>query len=141
VKAGTLGAHPGFRGAVRVPRRRPGRRRRGWKKPIWTTRWPSRGTCAPPATSAISRPATCSAFRERNRTATCSARRSKTTSNADGKRYIELLVDGTEGVMYSYGPLGLKVDVGKPGGANRFRPEATIEACRPWPPACSPPAP
>ena len=38
----------------------------------------------------------------------------------DGRRYIELLVDGTDGVMYSYGPLGMKVDVGKPGGANAF---------------------
>ena len=37
-----------------------------------------------------------------------------------GKKYIELLVDGTEGVMYSYGPLGLKVDEGKPGGENAF---------------------
>lgn len=40
--------------------------------------------------------------------------------NAKGKKYIELLVDGAEGVMYSYGPLGLKVDAGKPGGANAF---------------------
>jgi hypothetical protein len=40
--------------------------------------------------------------------------------NADGKKYIELLVDEDEKVMYSYGPLGLKVDTGKPGGANAF---------------------
>ncbi|HEX4963274.1 MAG TPA: MBL fold metallo-hydrolase [Thermoanaerobaculia bacterium] len=40
--------------------------------------------------------------------------------NPDGKKYIELLVDGSDGVMYSYGPLGLKVDAGKPGGANAF---------------------
>jgi hypothetical protein len=40
--------------------------------------------------------------------------------NTDGKRYIELLVDGTEGLMYTYGPLGLKVDAGRPGGANAF---------------------
>jgi len=40
--------------------------------------------------------------------------------NPKGKKYIELLVDGAEGVMYSYGPLGLKVDEGKPGGANAF---------------------
>jgi glyoxylase-like metal-dependent hydrolase (beta-lactamase superfamily II) len=40
--------------------------------------------------------------------------------NADGKRYIELLVDGADDVMYSYAPLGMKVDVGKPGGANAF---------------------
>src|SRR6185295_16742361 len=32
------------------------------------------------------------------------------------KRYVELLADGAEGVMYSYGPLGLKVDAAKPGG-------------------------
>lgn len=38
----------------------------------------------------------------------------------DGKRYIELLVDGADGVMYTYDSLGLKVDVGKPGGANAF---------------------
>ncbi|HEV7508043.1 MAG TPA: MBL fold metallo-hydrolase [Thermoanaerobaculia bacterium] len=41
-------------------------------------------------------------------------------ANPDGKKYIELLVDGTDGVMYSYGPLGLKVDAGKPGGTNAF---------------------
>lgn len=35
--------------------------------------------------------------------------------NAKGKPYIELLVDET--AMYSYGPLGLKVDSGLPGGA------------------------
>jgi glyoxylase-like metal-dependent hydrolase (beta-lactamase superfamily II) len=40
--------------------------------------------------------------------------------NPDGKKYIELLVDGSDGVMYSYGPLGMKVDEGKPGGANAF---------------------
>lgn len=40
--------------------------------------------------------------------------------NAKGKKYIELLADGAEGVMYSYGPFGLKVDAGKPGGANAF---------------------
>lgn len=40
--------------------------------------------------------------------------------NAKGKKYIELLVDGAEGVMYSYGPLGMKVDAGKPGGKNAF---------------------
>jgi glyoxylase-like metal-dependent hydrolase (beta-lactamase superfamily II) len=34
------------------------------------------------------------------------------------RKYIELLVD--EKAMYSYGPLGLKVDQGKPGGANAF---------------------
>jgi len=38
----------------------------------------------------------------------------------DGTRYIELLVDGSEGVMYSYASLGMKVDKGKPGGANAF---------------------
>ncbi len=36
----------------------------------------------------------------------------------NGKKYIELLVD--EKAMYSYGPLGLKVDHGKPGGDNAF---------------------
>ena len=36
----------------------------------------------------------------------------------EGRKYIELLVD--EKVMYSYGPLGLKVDRGKPGGENAF---------------------
>jgi hypothetical protein len=38
----------------------------------------------------------------------------------DGKqrKYIELLVDEKE--MYSYGPLGLKVDHGKPGGDHSF---------------------
>jgi len=40
--------------------------------------------------------------------------------NPEGKKYIELLVDGTEGVMYSYGPLGMAVDKGKPGGSNAF---------------------
>jgi glyoxylase-like metal-dependent hydrolase (beta-lactamase superfamily II) len=40
--------------------------------------------------------------------------------NAKGKRYIELLADGAEGVMYSYGPLGMKVDEGLPGGENAF---------------------
>jgi hypothetical protein len=40
--------------------------------------------------------------------------------NAKGKRYIELLEDGSEGVMYSYGPLGLKVDEGTPGGDHAF---------------------
>lgn len=40
--------------------------------------------------------------------------------NAKGKKYIELLADGAEGVMYSYGPLGMKVDAGKPGGKNAF---------------------
>ncbi|MBW8878425.1 MAG: hypothetical protein JF614_25985 [Acidobacteria bacterium] len=40
--------------------------------------------------------------------------------NPDGKKYIELLVDGTDGVMYSYDSLGMKVDEGKPGGANAF---------------------
>ncbi|HEX5718846.1 MAG TPA: MBL fold metallo-hydrolase [Thermoanaerobaculia bacterium] len=40
--------------------------------------------------------------------------------NEKGKKYIELLVDEDEKVMYSYGPLGLKVDSGKPGGANAF---------------------
>ncbi len=41
-------------------------------------------------------------------------------ASADGKKYIELLADGTKGVMYSYGPLGMKVDEGKPGGAKAF---------------------
>lgn len=36
----------------------------------------------------------------------------------EGRRYIELLTD--EKVMYSYGPLGLKVDIGKPGGSDAF---------------------
>ena len=36
------------------------------------------------------------------------------------KRYVELLADGTEGVMYSYGPLGLKVDAGKASGDAAF---------------------
>jgi len=40
--------------------------------------------------------------------------------NPKGKKYIELLADEAEGVMYSYGPLGMKVDTGKPGGANAF---------------------
>ena len=40
--------------------------------------------------------------------------------NHEKKKYIELLVDEDEKVMYSYGPLGLKVDTGKPGGANAF---------------------
>jgi glyoxylase-like metal-dependent hydrolase (beta-lactamase superfamily II) len=40
--------------------------------------------------------------------------------NPDGKKYIELLVDGSDGVMYTYDPLGMKVDAGKPGGANAF---------------------
>jgi glyoxylase-like metal-dependent hydrolase (beta-lactamase superfamily II) len=38
--------------------------------------------------------------------------------NPEGKKYIELLVD--EEVMYSYAPLGMKVDEGRPGGANAF---------------------
>ena len=38
----------------------------------------------------------------------------------DKKKYIELLVDEDEKVMYSYGPLGMKVDEGKPGGATAF---------------------
>jgi hypothetical protein len=37
-----------------------------------------------------------------------------------GKPYIELLVDESEGVMYSYHPLGMKLDPGKPGGDNAF---------------------
>jgi glyoxylase-like metal-dependent hydrolase (beta-lactamase superfamily II) len=41
-------------------------------------------------------------------------------ANSRGKKYVELLVDESEGVMYSYGPLGMKVDAGKPGGANAF---------------------
>lgn len=41
-------------------------------------------------------------------------------TNAKGKRYIELLSDETEGVMYSYAPLGLKVDPGLPGGPKAF---------------------
>ncbi|HSS50745.1 MAG TPA: MBL fold metallo-hydrolase [Thermoanaerobaculia bacterium] len=41
-------------------------------------------------------------------------------ARSDGKKYIELLVDGTDGVMYSYDSLGLKVDAGKPGGDNAF---------------------
>ena len=41
-------------------------------------------------------------------------------ANSKGKKYIEILVDGSEGVMYSYGPLGMKVDTGKPGGASAF---------------------
>jgi len=40
--------------------------------------------------------------------------------NPKGKKYIELLVDGALGVMYAYGPLGMKVEAGKPGGANAF---------------------
>lgn len=40
--------------------------------------------------------------------------------NEKGKKYIELLSDHTEGVMYSYGPLGLKVDPGMPGGHKAF---------------------
>jgi glyoxylase-like metal-dependent hydrolase (beta-lactamase superfamily II) len=40
--------------------------------------------------------------------------------NEKKKRYIELLVDEDEKVMYSYGPLGMKVDEGKPGGAHAF---------------------
>jgi hypothetical protein len=40
--------------------------------------------------------------------------------DAKKKKYIELLVDGTEGVMYSYAPLGMKVDEGKPGGDTAF---------------------
>ena len=36
----------------------------------------------------------------------------------EGKKYIELLADGQ--VMYSYTPLGMKVDEGKPGGVNAF---------------------
>ena len=35
-----------------------------------------------------------------------------------GRKYIELLVDEKE--LYSYGPLGLKVDHGKPGGDHAF---------------------
>src|SRR3954470_6119411 len=41
-------------------------------------------------------------------------------ANPAGKKYIELLVDGSDGVMSTYEPLGLKVDAGKPGGANAF---------------------
>jgi glyoxylase-like metal-dependent hydrolase (beta-lactamase superfamily II) len=37
-------------------------------------------------------------------------------TNAKGKRLIELLADGGEGVMYSYAALGLRVDAGPPGG-------------------------
>ncbi|MFY9823041.1 MAG: MBL fold metallo-hydrolase [Thermoanaerobaculia bacterium] len=40
--------------------------------------------------------------------------------NPKGKKYIELLADGSDGAMYSYGLLGMKVDAGKPGGANAF---------------------
>jgi hypothetical protein len=40
--------------------------------------------------------------------------------NEKKKRYIELLVDEDEKVMYSYGPLGMKVDEGRPGGARAF---------------------
>ncbi|HBL30759.1 MAG TPA: hypothetical protein DD490_28320 [Acidobacteria bacterium] len=42
----------------------------------------------------------------------------KDKANEKGKRYIELLVDEKE--MYSYGPLGLKVDDGLPGGDKAF---------------------
>lgn len=37
-----------------------------------------------------------------------------------GRRYIELLVDDADGVMYDYASLHMKVDTGKPGGANAF---------------------
>jgi len=40
--------------------------------------------------------------------------------DARGKKYVELLVDGSDGVMYSYADFRLKVDTGKPGGANAF---------------------
>lgn len=40
--------------------------------------------------------------------------------NKEGKRYIELLVDDSEEVLYSYASLGMKVDAGKPGGAHAF---------------------
>lgn len=40
--------------------------------------------------------------------------------NPRGKKYVELLADGTEGVMYSYGPLGMKVDASGSGGAKTF---------------------
>lgn len=40
--------------------------------------------------------------------------------NPKGKRYLELLSDESEGVMYSYAPLGLKVDPGLPGGPKAF---------------------
>ncbi len=38
----------------------------------------------------------------------------------DQKKYVELLVDEDGKVMYSYAPLGMEVDEGKPGGANAF---------------------
>lgn len=45
-----------------------------------------------------------------------------TARNPDGKKFIELLVDDDEGVMYSYKDkkLDMKVDDGKPGGSNAF---------------------
>jgi hypothetical protein len=41
-------------------------------------------------------------------------------TDAKGRKYIELLVDGAEGVMYSYADLGMKVDEGLPGGDRSF---------------------
>src|SRR6185295_6283346 len=41
-------------------------------------------------------------------------------TDAKGRKYIELLVDDSDGVMYSYADLGMKVDEGKPGGDNAF---------------------
>ena len=42
------------------------------------------------------------------------------TEAPDGKRYIELLVDEDDEVMYNYGQLGMEVDHGKPGGSTAF---------------------
>ena len=39
-----------------------------------------------------------------------------TQADDKGRRYIELLVDGASGVMYSYEDLGMKVDSGRPSG-------------------------
>ncbi len=87
-------------------------------RPTWTPRWISSATSALPKTSAISSPATSSTCPGRTVTAMSSALRCRARRMRKGRKYIELLADEKE--MYSYGPLGLKVDKGKPGGNNSF---------------------